>query len=451
MSEASANVNQTGVASFATTGQTSAKVADNFTVPGAGWTVNSITGYAFMNSSGYPNPPSTSPITNVLVEIWNAVPSNSITPIASSATILSNSWTNIYRTLSGATFSDRTPVFAITADFGGLELAPADYWVSFNFRGTSPSNGVTGATSFIMSTDGTGDARDRGRQRPAVDAKLLRCFELDTDPAWSNDTPRRGVPLHHQRLRHAGPALLPSSAWAAWRRFGDGADQRLKLSDTKPGRNAVVFFGTHARSTDKEYLMKKRDFAWIVIVVVSLCWLAAPTARAQYTIDTLSAWGGSVNGFQRIGNIGYCAIGMRLVALDMTDEANIHEIGSVLLPGDVLDVAVRGQHAYVCTRSYSSFAAVDISNPASMQIVWRLPPRTQIQHPEKIRFYQNFVYVSDASGVYLYDLTNPGVRCRSSHAQTAAAPSGFLSRRGWGWATSTSPATCCTEVLARAA
>ncbi|MBX3357339.1 MAG: hypothetical protein KF745_02815 [Phycisphaeraceae bacterium] len=161
VSEASQSNNRVGINSFRvpSNGLQDAKVADDFTVPAGGWTVAGITGYAQMSSS-YSSPPSVSPITSVLFQLWSASPSDANDPgavIASSTTILSNEWSGVYRIRNGfSVTTSNLPVWAVTADFGGLTLAPGNYWVSFNFQGTSPTGGTTGTTPFVMAIDGTG-------------------------------------------------------------------------------------------------------------------------------------------------------------------------------------------------------------------------------------------------------------------------------------------------------
>jgi hypothetical protein len=103
----------------------------------------------------------------------------------------------------------------------------------------------------------------------------------------------------------------------------------------------------------------------------------AEDLRLNVTIAQVGAWGGPVRDFQRVGNVGYCAAGNRLVTLDMTDPANITELGSVNLESSVNEFALDGGgFAYVMTEQIDFFRwsarphVVDVSDPSAPQSVW---------------------------------------------------------------------------------
>jgi len=96
-------------------------------------------------------------------------------------------------------------------------------------------------------------------------------------------------------------------------------------------------------------------------------------------------WGGSVNKAIPVGNRLYVSSGRRLVILDQTNEHNFVELGSIDLKAAVLDFAISGNYAYVCTAAQSAqgedsvlsagpvsdpFVVVNISNPVLPQRVW---------------------------------------------------------------------------------
>src|SRR5262245_48395089 len=122
-------------------------------------------------------------------------------------------------------------------------------------------------------------------------------------------------------------------------------------------------------------MMVRQGLGRLAAVCLAVAILAAP-AGAQDTISTLAAWGGMINSFQRVGNIGYCGMGQRFVVLDMANEASIHELGSITLPSTVLCVVVRGNYAFVThgAEFVDPIMVIDVSNPASPQIVWREAP-----------------------------------------------------------------------------
>ncbi|MBX3357340.1 MAG: hypothetical protein KF745_02820 [Phycisphaeraceae bacterium] len=133
--------------------------------------------------------------------------------------------------------------------------------------------------------------------------------------------------------------------------------------------------------------------------------------------DTLSTWGGPINCFLKVGNVAYCGIGSRLVVLDLSDEANIHELGSVTFQGCITDVVVRGSYAYACGRAETCLMnVVDIANPASMSIVWQASyGPTAVRSPKKLQVYSNTLFVNGAGGLDAYDLSNPAALDNGVH------------------------------------
>src|SRR5260221_10528058 len=117
--------------------------------------------------------------------------------------------------------------------------------------------------------------------------------------------------------------------------------------------------------------MTSRHCAWLgpIITLALAVTLAGPAAARQpsrFRLDTTSAWGGAVNAFQRVGNYGFCGSGQRLVVLDMSNEAAIHEVACLHMQGTVEDIAIAGNYAYVGLEDFpNSFATVNISNPAA--------------------------------------------------------------------------------------
>jgi hypothetical protein len=154
VSQCPATYNTAGYASVAN-GFTS-KVADNFTVPAGGWTVDSIVSYGYMTST-YPNPPVASPLTGVTVEIWNGEPGAGGAVIHTSNAIMSNSWTGIYRVFNTQLTNAQRPVFQVEASFPSIALAAGNYWVSYGFTGLSPTGGTTGFTPMVSGVDGLGN------------------------------------------------------------------------------------------------------------------------------------------------------------------------------------------------------------------------------------------------------------------------------------------------------
>jgi len=155
--QASADVN--GSNTVSKSGSTIRKYTDDFVVPAAGWTITSATGYAW-SSATYPSFPPTSPITAITAQLWSAAPSGASTGlIATSTTIIDNSWTGTYWIPNGTVnlSNNLAPIMAVTADFGSLFLNAGTYWVSFGFTALAPGGGTSASTGYIMSLDGSGN------------------------------------------------------------------------------------------------------------------------------------------------------------------------------------------------------------------------------------------------------------------------------------------------------
>src|SRR5262249_45679181 len=117
--------------------------------------------------------------------------------------------------------------------------------------------------------------------------------------------------------------------------------------------------------------MSVKNYArWIMALCLAVSALVTP-AKAQPTITTLAAWGGTIGSFQRIGNTGYCGIGQRFVVLDMTNEAAITELGSITLKSPLTLVSVRGHYAYVSCSGSDPSLVIDVANSAAPIVVWR--------------------------------------------------------------------------------
>ncbi len=105
------------------------------------------------------------------------------------------------------------------------------------------------------------------------------------------------------------------------------------------------------------------------------------TVRPTPRIRKLGAWGGSVQAMDvreeilggELRQIGYVARGSGMVVLDVTDPANMTEIGSLDLDSarGVFDIAVSGNYAYVCDAYPNYITIVDVSDPAQPSLVVR--------------------------------------------------------------------------------
>lgn len=157
VSQASAAVNSGGVSSFLSGAGPGFRMSDEFTVPvGQTWTVTGVSNMMYITSAAgtYGNPPS-SPITSINLNIWNGNPSLGTSSIvATSTTIGSATWTNIYRTFNGTLVNDQRPVFNVQASFPGVILNPGTYFMDVQANGTSPNGTITVFMPFVMTAPG---------------------------------------------------------------------------------------------------------------------------------------------------------------------------------------------------------------------------------------------------------------------------------------------------------
>ena len=87
-------------------------------------------------------------------------------------------------------------------------------------------------------------------------------------------------------------------------------------------------------------------------------------------IKPLGVFGGRINKTVVVGNLAYVGRGSYLVILDVSDPANIVELGSIDLLDAVYDLDVEGGYAFVCT-PYGplGFCIVDVSDPTRPELV----------------------------------------------------------------------------------
>ncbi|HEV8267066.1 MAG TPA: hypothetical protein VGR00_02485, partial [Thermoanaerobaculia bacterium] len=110
------------------------RLADDFTVPAQGWTIDKITFYAFQVGST-----TTSTFTDVNVRIWDKAPNagGAVVVFGDITTnrIAGTAFTNIYRDYDSSPGNSQRPIMTITANIGTM-LAAGTYWVDFQLDGT---------------------------------------------------------------------------------------------------------------------------------------------------------------------------------------------------------------------------------------------------------------------------------------------------------------------------
>jgi hypothetical protein len=117
------------------------RVADDFDVPAGGWTVGSVVTHAYQ-TGGVPA------WTSANMNIRSGGPQGTI---VASATTTNWQFTGIYRTFNGVLNDANRPVYALSFDFGTLNLDAGNYWIDWQVEG-----GASGWAPFVTEPDPTG-------------------------------------------------------------------------------------------------------------------------------------------------------------------------------------------------------------------------------------------------------------------------------------------------------
>ncbi|MFU8829446.1 MAG: hypothetical protein ACNA8P_08440, partial [Phycisphaerales bacterium] len=140
VSMASVNPNTAGsnVRSFAP--DPNFRVADDFTVGAGGWLVNSIVSFGYQTNASVPT------WTGANMNIWDGAPNAGGTIVATSTSFTLEA-TGIFRVFNGEANLSNTarPVWGISFDFGGLNLAAGNYWMDWQVEG-----GASGWANYVM-------------------------------------------------------------------------------------------------------------------------------------------------------------------------------------------------------------------------------------------------------------------------------------------------------------
>jgi len=113
------------------------RVADDFTVTGGGWYVDTITFFAYQTGSGL-----VSTISAVNLQIWNGVPGapGSVVVFGDTTTnrLVNTTWSGIYRVMETTSGNTDRPIMANTVKVGVM-LPPGTYWLDWQSDGTLSS------------------------------------------------------------------------------------------------------------------------------------------------------------------------------------------------------------------------------------------------------------------------------------------------------------------------
>lgn len=152
------------------------RIADDFVVPAAGWTINDVTVYTYQTGST-----TTSTITGLNFQIWNGDPSVAGSTVVFGDTttnrLTTTAFTNVYRDTENAVGASNRPIMSATASGLSIVLPAGTYWLDWQLAGSlasgpwAPPITITGQAitgNGLQSVTGTwGAALDGGTNTPA--------------------------------------------------------------------------------------------------------------------------------------------------------------------------------------------------------------------------------------------------------------------------------------------
>ena len=155
------------------------RIADDLTVTGGGWFIETITFFGYQTGSS-----TTSTFTSMNLQIWDGPPDNPASMIVFGDTttnrLTGSVWSNIYRVLdTSLTASDR-PIMANTVAVNTF-LPAGTYWLDWQADGTLASGPWAPPISILGQTD-TGNAMQwTGAWAPALDGTFAQGFPFIVD------------------------------------------------------------------------------------------------------------------------------------------------------------------------------------------------------------------------------------------------------------------------------
>jgi hypothetical protein len=154
------------------------RLADDFTVPAGGWTIDRIDVFGYQTQTA-PGGSTVSPFTTATLRIWSGNPSSGGTIVFGDTTTnrqTATSWTGVWRVLSTALTNQQRPIMRVTMANLGITLPAGTYWVDFAIAPTPvaavfcPPNTTVAASNnaqqFNVSANTWANVQDTGGARP---------------------------------------------------------------------------------------------------------------------------------------------------------------------------------------------------------------------------------------------------------------------------------------------
>ncbi|MCO6474175.1 MAG: beta-propeller domain-containing protein [Melioribacteraceae bacterium] len=147
--------------------------------------------------------------------------------------------------------------------------------------------------------------------------------------------------------------------------------------------------------------MIKKDFFSILLFLS----LSAALIYAQDDFSVQARWAnGSCNAAATEGTLAFVGNGSLLTSLDISDPENPVAISDVLVGGQVADVFVEDNYAYVSIRTIG-MVVIDVSDPSNMILMG-----TGVSYnwyAAQIFYHDGYVYLVDGGGIMIYDVSDP--------------------------------------------
>ncbi len=181
------------------------------------------------------------------------------------------------------------------------------------------------------------------------------------------------------------------SAWATDPALGGAVSQTATITGSFPFPAAMTATLSKAGSPDivatnvgwvdpatvtATFDFTGADVGWWTDLEVTHSILGSATLTEQFVLvkpppklRRLSSWGGPVQEMVVVGNLGYVARGAGLVILDLTDPADMVELGSIDLAGLVHSLAVKDSYALLGIDEPRGMSIVDVSDPGNPTLV----------------------------------------------------------------------------------
>lgn len=205
-----------------------------------------------------------------------------------------------------------------------------------------------------------------------------------------------------------------------------GNSQNLNIYDRSNPTN-LSLAGSVSLDNATSDVFVKGDYAYVGgsagdYTIIDVSDPTSPTEEAAVNVDI------TVLGSHVIGDFAYVPTGSGLGVLDVSDPTSpeIVNAGSGSLT-TLLDVQVRGNHAFVADQNTSSIGSLDISDPTNPTAVDSVSSTDMAQFPQ-LTLRGNFAYVSGSSNANIsaVDISDPASLEVRASGLALAAPTDIM-------------------------